>query len=255
MDGAHHRVARGLHHHSAVAQGLVVVDDVEAVMAGQLVQLDVGPHAEAQQQRRQGDAGGDQLVEVHRVEVSERVALEEEVALVVVVAPEAVRLQVVADHPVSQGWVGRPGHDVHLVAQACQLAGQVVEVYPLTAGEHVPLVHEKADLHGEAPAERPGRPAEAIAIVTGGIRRRPAKASTLPPYLSKTSGVWPVHVPYRCRSPPRGQGTAAAPHVRSRTRRPRLASPDSACCSPTRGRRRPGRRRRTRGPDLLRLLA
>jgi hypothetical protein len=45
--------------------------------------------------------------------------------------------------PGRHGGVGRPSYDVHLVAQASELAGQAVEVDALPAGVHATVVHER----------------------------------------------------------------------------------------------------------------
>ena len=78
-------------------------------------------------------------------------AVEDEVALVVEVAPVAVRPHVVADHAVVGVGIGRSGDDVHLVAKAGKLTRQVVGVDSLATRVPVALVHDEGDPHTTAP--------------------------------------------------------------------------------------------------------
>ena len=127
------------------------MNDVEVMLLGEFAQLDPSSHAERQQQRRQRDPRRDELIEVDWVEVRQRVSLEEEVLFFVMVAPVAVRLQVVTDHPVCKRRIWRPGQYMHLVPHPGQFSRQVIEIDTLSAGVHVPLVHDEADLHNVNP--------------------------------------------------------------------------------------------------------
>ena len=151
VDGGHEGRAGVLHQEEAQAQALVVVDDVEAPLARQVQELGRRPQAEGEHEREEADAGGGELEQVQGVEELPGVGPKEEIAPVLHVVEPAEAFQAVDLDPRRHGGVGRPRDDVHLVAQAGELSGQVKEVDTLPAGIHAAVVHEEADPHAALP--------------------------------------------------------------------------------------------------------
>ena len=64
---------------------------------------------------------------------------------------QSVSLFAMALDALGHDGVGRSGDDVHFMAQAHELAGQVIEVDSLAAGVHAAVVHQEADVHRLSP--------------------------------------------------------------------------------------------------------
>jgi hypothetical protein len=95
----------------------------------------------------QREPGRHELVEVDGVEEGQGAGSEAELIDAVQEAPEAEGLQPVDVDVFDDFRVGPAGDDVHLVPQARQLSGEVVQVDALAARVHVALVHDEADAH------------------------------------------------------------------------------------------------------------
>ena len=81
------------------------------------------------------------------VEEEERVRPIDVLLVVIQEPPEAERLQPVEPHLRRKFRVGRTADGVHFVPHTRQFPTQVMQIDPLTAGVHIPLVEQKTDLH------------------------------------------------------------------------------------------------------------
>jgi hypothetical protein len=151
VDAGDYRQPLRLHQEDAVAQGLVVVNEVERLLLRQLVQLVVGAHAECEEERAEGETGRHHLVEIERMEVEDGVRPVAVLVDVVHEVPHAVRLQPVQVDALIHFRVGPAGDDVDFMAEPDHLAGHVVDEDSLTAGVGVPLIDDEGDPHQPLP--------------------------------------------------------------------------------------------------------
>lgn len=140
VDGGDQRGAEGAGAaEQAVAEGLVVVDDIELVAAGG--EVAPGPQREGQ---RLGEAAGPHRADLKGVDpvpVLAALRRTERVRLAV----EVQAGQLGQGHPVVDDGVGLGADDLDGVAEAGEFAREVAYIDALSAAERVPLIREHRD--------------------------------------------------------------------------------------------------------------
>ena len=149
MDRCHHRKSQGSHRKKPVAKGLDVVDHVKSRAFAQRRNKGAKrTHAEREGFRQEAKPGGTKLVEIQRLEDSERIGPWEERRGIGIEAfsPELGIREL--NHSLGERhriWIGWSHEDVYLVPGARELAGEMPEVDALASAVHVAPIADKAN--------------------------------------------------------------------------------------------------------------
>jgi hypothetical protein len=148
VNGRDHGDPQGFPEEHAVAETLVIMEDIEAVGFYQLPQLEEGSETEGFDLRKDTEARGGEFIEMKGSEDLEGLGGRQKILCF----PEEVKIfNLVDDRSVEKQRERGADDDMYLVAQFYQFVGQVSQVNSLAAAIRVSPVTQQTDLHDDLP--------------------------------------------------------------------------------------------------------